>query len=113
MRLFLKNDTKCIKNRKYINKISNEKIIRKGKNKMIKLEIKIKEDSIQDFDKVTATALNITMKEKEKKSTLGEQEALKLYKKVMGFDNNLMVVNRCKNQDNFEEIKAELIREDI
>lgn len=80
---------------------------------MIKLEIKIKEDTIQDFEKVTATALNITIKEKGKKATLSEHEALKLYKKQMGFDNNLMVVNRCKNQDNFEEIKEELIKENI
>ena len=78
---------------------------------MIKLEIKIKEDCIQDFEKVVATALNITLKEKVKRATKGEYEALKLYKKQMGFDNNLMVVNRCKNQDNFEEIKEELIKE--
>ena len=80
---------------------------------MIKLEIKIKEDSIQDFEKVIATALNITLKEKVKRATKGEIEALKLYKKQMGFDNNLMVVNRCKNQNNFEEIKEELIKENM
>ena len=80
---------------------------------MIKLEIKIKEDSIQDFEKVIATALNISIKEKSKKATSGEKEALKLYKKQMGFDNNLLVVNRCTNQNNFEEIKKELIKENI
>ena len=80
---------------------------------MIKLEIKIKEDCIQDFEKVVATALNITLKEKVNRATKGEYEALQLYKKQMGFDNNLMVVNRCKNQDNFEEIKEELIKENI
>ena len=80
---------------------------------MIKLEIKIKEDSIQDFEKVIATALNISIKEKVKRATKGENEALKLYKKQMGFDNNLMVVNRCKNQNNFEEIKEKLIKENI
>ena len=80
---------------------------------MIKLEIKIKEDSIQDFEKVIATALNISIKEKEKRATKGEYEALKLYKKQMGFDNNLMVVNRCKNQNNFEEIKEKLIKKNI
>lgn len=80
---------------------------------MIKLTIKINEDSIQDFEKVIATALNVSIKEKRKKATHGEQEALTLYKKQMGFDNNLMVVNRCNNQNNFEEIKDELIREDM
>ena len=80
---------------------------------MIKLEIKIKEDSIQDFEKVVATTLNISIKEKGKRATKGEYEVLKLYKKQMGFDNNLMVVNRCKNQNNFEEIKEELIKENI
>lgn len=80
---------------------------------MIKLEIKIKEDCIQDFEKVVATALNITLKEKVKRATKGENEALMLYKKQMGFDNNLMVVNRCKNQDNFEEIKEELMKENV
>ena len=80
---------------------------------MIKLEIKIKEDSIQDFEKVIATALNISIKEKGKRATKGEYEALKLYKKQMGFDNNLMVVNRCKNQNNFDEIKEKLIKENI
>jgi len=80
---------------------------------MIKLTIKINEDNIQDFEKVIATALNVSIKEKGRKITKGEQEALKLYKKQMGFDNNLMVVNRCKNQNNFEEIRDELIKENI
>ena len=79
---------------------------------MIKLEIKIKEEGKQDFEKVIATALNITLKEKQKNVTMGEIEALKLYKKQMGFDNNLLVVNKCKNDDNFEEIKEELIKEE-
>jgi len=80
---------------------------------MIKLEIKIKEDGKQDFEKVIATALNISLKEKQKRVTKGEIEALNLYKKQMGFDNNLMVVNKCKNQNNFEEVKEELIKENI
>lgn len=80
---------------------------------MIKLTIKINEDSVQDFEKVIATALNVSIKEKGRKVTHGEKEALKLYKKQMGFDNNLMVVNRCKNQNNFEEIKDELIKENV
>lgn len=78
---------------------------------MIKLEIKIKEDSIQDFEKVLATALNVELKEKSKRVSKAEQEALDFYKKKMGFDNNLMVVNKCKNQDNFNEIKGEIIKE--
>ena len=78
---------------------------------MIKLEIKIKEDSIQDFEKVLATALNVELKEKTKRVSKAEQEALDFYKKKMGFDNNLMVVNKCKNQDNFNEIKGEIIKE--
>ena len=78
---------------------------------MIKLEIKIKEDSIQDFEKVLATALNVQLKEKSKRVSKAEQEALDFYKKKMGFDNNLMVVNKCKNQDNFNEIKGEIIKE--
>lgn len=45
---------------------------------MIKLEIKIKEDSVQDFDKVTATALNISIKEKVKKATLRRKRGLKI-----------------------------------
>lgn len=80
---------------------------------MIKLEIKIKEDSIQDFEKVMATALNIQLKEKIKKASKGEKEALNLYKAKMGFDNNLLVVNRCKNQENFEEVKDKLIEDNI
>ena len=80
---------------------------------MIKLEIKIKEDSIQDFEKVMATALNIQLKEKIKKASKAELEALNLYKTKMGFDNNLLVVNRCKNQENFEEIKDKLIEDNI
>ena len=79
---------------------------------MIKLEIKIKEEGIQNFEKVVATALNISLKEKQKRVTKGEIEALKLYKKQMGFDNNLLVVNKCKNDNNFEEIKEELIKEE-
>ena len=80
---------------------------------MIKLEIKIKEDGKQDFEKVIATALNITLKEKQKRVTKGEIEALNLYKKQMGFDNNLLVVNKCKNQNNFDEIKGNLIEDNI
>lgn len=80
---------------------------------MIKLEIKIKEDGKQDFEKVIATALNITLKEKQKRVTKGEIEALNLYKKQMGFDNNLLVVNKCKNQNNFDEIKSDLIEDNI
>ena len=80
---------------------------------MIKLEIKIKEDTIQDFDKVIATVLNVTMKEKGKKASKSEHEALNLYKKAMGFDNNLMVVNRCKNKNDFEEIQEELIASNV
>ena len=80
---------------------------------MIKLVIKIKEDSIQDFDKVIAKVLNISMKEKGKGIKESEKEALQLYKKQMGFDNNLLVVNKCKNQNNFEEIKNDLIKENI
>lgn len=80
---------------------------------MIKLEIKIKEEGKQDFDKVLATALNISLKEKQKRVTKGEIEALNLYKKQMGFDNNLLVVNKCKNTDNFDEIKDEIIKENI
>lgn len=76
---------------------------------MIKLEIKIKEDSIQDFEKVLATALNVQLKEKSKRVSKAEQEALDFYKKKMGFDNNLMVVNKCKNQDNFNEIKNQVV----
>lgn len=76
---------------------------------MIKLEIKIKEDSIQDFEKVLATALNVELKEKTKRVSKAEQEALDFYKKKMGFDNNLMVVNKCKNQDNFNEIKNQVV----
>lgn len=76
---------------------------------MIKLEIKIKEDSIQDFEKVLATALNVELKEKSKRVSKAEQEALDFYKKKMGFDNNLMVVNKCKNQDNFNEIKNQVV----
>ena len=76
---------------------------------MIKLEIKIKEDSIQDFEKVLATALNVELKEKTKRVSKAEQEALDFYKKKMGFDNNLMVVNKCKNQDNFNEIKSQVV----
>lgn len=77
---------------------------------MIKLEIKIKEEGIQNFEKVIATALNISLKEKQKKVTKGEIEALKLYKKQMGFDNNLLVVNKCKNDKNFEDIKDNIIK---
>lgn len=80
---------------------------------MIKLEIKIKEDSVQNFEKVVATALNISLKEKSKKVTKGEIEALNLYKKQMGFNNNLLVVNKCRNENNFEEIKEELIKDSI
>lgn len=80
---------------------------------MIKLEIKIKEDSIQEFEKVTAKGLNISMKEKGKKATNSEHEALNLYKKLMGFDNNLMVINRCKNPEYFEEVKEEIIKENV
>lgn len=80
---------------------------------MIKIEIRIKEDSIQDFEKVKATCLNISMKEKRKNETKGEIEALKLYKKKMGFDNNLLVVNKCKNENNFKEIQDELISNNI
>lgn len=80
---------------------------------MIKLEIKIKEEGKQDFEKVIATALNITLKEKQKRVTKGEIEALNLYKKQMGFDNNLLVVNKCKNQNNFDEIKSDLIEDNI
>ena len=76
---------------------------------MIKLEIKIKEDSIQDFEKVLATALNVELKEKTKRVSKAEQEALDFYKKKMGFDNNLMVVNKCKNPDNFNEIKSQVV----
>lgn len=78
---------------------------------MIKLEIKIKEEGKQDFEKVLATALNVELKEKTKRVSKAEQEALDFYKKKMGFDNNLMVVNKCKNQDNFNEIKGEIIKE--
>ena len=76
---------------------------------MIKLEIKIKEDSIQDFEKVLATALNVELKEKSRRVSKAEQEALDFYKKKMGFDNNLMVVNKCKNPDNFNEIKSQVV----
>lgn len=80
---------------------------------MIKLEIKIKEDSIQDFEKVIATCLNVAIKEKTKKPTKAEVEAMNLYKKKMGFDNNLLVVNKCVHQENFDEIKDELINNNI
>lgn len=80
---------------------------------MIKLVIKIKEDSVQDFEKVQATSLNITMKETLKKITKAETEALNLYKKKMGFDNNLMVVNKCKNTANFEAVKEDIIKSNI
>ena len=76
---------------------------------MIKLEIKIKEEGKQDFEKVLATALNVQLKEKSKRVSKAEQEALDFYKKKMGFDNNLMVVNKCKNQDNFNEIKNQVV----
>mgnify|MGYP006874672026 CR=1 FL=1 len=80
---------------------------------MIKLEIKIKEEGKQDFEKVLATALNVELKEKSKRVSKAEQEALDFYKKKMGFDNNLLVVNRCKNQENFEEVKDKLIEDNI
>ena len=80
---------------------------------MIKIEIKIKEDSIQDFNKVIATSLNVTMKEKVKRGTKGELEALKLYKKKMGFDNNLLVVNRCKNDNYFNEVRDQIIEKNV
>lgn len=80
---------------------------------MIKLEIQIKEETIQDFGAIEATVLNINMKEKSKKETEGEREAVKLYKKLMGFDNNLMVVNKCKNETEFEKIKEDLIKENV
>ena len=76
---------------------------------MIKLEIKIKEEGKQDFEKVLATALNVQLKEKSKRVSKAEQEALDFYKKKMGFDNKLMVVNKCKNQDNFNEIKNQVV----
>lgn len=80
---------------------------------MIKLEIKINEEGKQDFKKVTATALNVSLKEKSKRVTKGELEALNFYKKQMGFDNNLLVLIKCKNQDNFDEVKNEIIKENI
>ena len=80
---------------------------------MIKLEIKIKEESIQDFDKIKATALNVTMKEKAKKLTKAETEALNYYKRKMGFDNNLLVVNKCQNETEFEKVKNDIITSNI
>lgn len=80
---------------------------------MIKVEIKIKEEGKQDFEKVVATALNISLKEKQKRVTKGEIEALNLYKKQMGFDNNLLVVNKCKNPENFNEIKNTIVKDNI
>ena len=78
---------------------------------MIKLEIKIKEEKIEDFEKVTATMLNVSIKEKSKNETEGEKEAMKLYKQKMGFDGNLLIVNNCKNENNYKAVEK-LIQEE-
>ena len=80
---------------------------------MIKLEIKIKEEKIEDFENVTATMLNVSIKEKSKNETIGELEAMKIYKQKMGFDGNLLVVNNCKNEKNFKDIEKLIVEQGI
>lgn len=76
---------------------------------MIKIELTINEEKIEDYDEIVATSCGVQVKEIRIDATRSEKKCSELLKSRLKFSEKTQLIDETKSQDAFEKILKRLL----
>ena len=76
---------------------------------MIKIELTVNEEKIEDYDEIVATSCGVQVKEILKNATRMEKKCSELLKSRLKFSEKIELIDETKSQDAFEKILKKIL----